>query len=220
MLTQKQFIRGCYDFYREADLQPGNPEDGDWQKAHYPKPKSSGSTRWVWLLKEHHAIQSVLQSEECDYPAVWSWERKYFVGEWAYLLPLYEKWMSVKGKIASKAAYDKLTPEEIRQRAIRARKAPRVNPLKPGHRVGAAPATDNQKRVARQSALKLHEEKNEEGKSLHAIAVAKRGLNARWRCLVTGMVSNAGNIVRMQKRRGIDSSPSNRIKLTDHTEES
>jgi hypothetical protein len=220
MLTQKQFVRDCYNLYKEQRLDPGNPFHGDWQKAHYPKPKSSGSIRWVWLLKEHHAIQSVLQSEECGHPAVWSWERKYFVGEWDYLLPLYEKWLSEKGRRAGKASVAGLSPEQIKQRCLRAGNAPRVNPLKPGHRVGSAPATEKQKAVAKESALRLHEQKNEEGKSLHAVAVSKKGLNARWRCLVTGMVSNAGNIVRMQKRRGIDPSPSNRIKLTDHTEKS
>jgi hypothetical protein len=192
MLTQRQFVRDCYNSYKEQCLEPGNPLHGDWQKAHYPKPKSIGATRWVWLLRGHHAIQSVLQSEECGHPAVWSWERKYFVGEWAYLLPLYEKWLSEKGRRAGKASVAGLSPEELKQRCLRAGNAPRVNPLKPGHRVGSAPASEKQKETARRNATERAKE--------------------RWVCLETGHISNPVALTRYQKNRNIDTSKRKRIK--------
>ena len=189
-LTQKQFVRGCYDFYREAGLTPGDPNDGEWQQAHYPKPKKMGR-RWVWLLKEHHAIQSVLQSEEVGHPAVWSWERKYFVGHWEYLRPVYEKWMSEKGRLAGLASVAALTPEQLSEKCRKAGSAPH-GPLKEGHKRGSAPASDKQKEVARQTALAQHKK--------------------RCRCLKTGYVSTPFGLTHYQQVRGID--PENRVELT------
>jgi hypothetical protein len=188
-VSQRAFVRSCYDFYKEADLTPGNPEDGEWQKAHYPLPKTLG-TRWVWLLKEHHAIQAVLQSEEVGHPALWSWEKKYLVGKWAELLPLYEKWLTVKNSLAGKASVAELTAEELSARGKHAAKAPK-SPFKVGHRVGSAPATDKQKEAARESANRLHKD--------------------RYRCTVTGKESTWTGLINFQRARGIDTS--NRIKI-------
>jgi hypothetical protein len=71
MLSQKEFVEGCYNWYREADLQPGNPEDGVWDAAHYPIPKCKGGTETILLLREHHAIQGVIQSEELQWKCLW-----------------------------------------------------------------------------------------------------------------------------------------------------
>ena len=38
MITQHEYVAGCLAWYKEADLQPGNPEDGVWHEAHYPVP--------------------------------------------------------------------------------------------------------------------------------------------------------------------------------------
>jgi hypothetical protein len=94
-MRQKEFIKGCYDWYREADLQPGNPDDGEWQECHYPLPKCLGGTETILLLKEHHAIQGVLQSEEYQHPCIFSWEKD-FLGE--PYLSLWLKWMKIKGQ--------------------------------------------------------------------------------------------------------------------------
>ena len=64
MITQREYVEGCQQWYKEADLQPGNPEDGTWEQCHYPAPKCLGGTETILLLKEHHAVQGVLQSEE------------------------------------------------------------------------------------------------------------------------------------------------------------
>jgi len=91
MLSQKEFVEGCYNWYREADLQPGNPEDGDWDEAHYPVPKCKDGTETILLLKEHHAVQGVIQSEEMQHMCIFNWEKKYLTGEY---LELFYKWKS------------------------------------------------------------------------------------------------------------------------------
>ena len=118
MLSQKEFVEGCYNWYREADLQPGNPEDGDWEEAHYPVPKCKGGTETILLLKEHHAVQGVIQSEELQWRCIFSWEEKYLSGEY---LELFNKWMSEGMKLhwANKTEEEKiLRAEKIRARAV------------------------------------------------------------------------------------------------------
>jgi len=97
MLSQKEFVEGCYNWYREADLQPGNPEDGDWDEAHYPIPNCKGGTETILLLRGHHAIQGVIQSEEMQHMCIFNWEKKYLSGEY---LELFYKWKSEGMKVA------------------------------------------------------------------------------------------------------------------------
>ena len=95
MITQREYVEGCQQWYREADLQLGNPEDGEWQQCHYPVPKCLGGTETILLLKEHHAVQGVLQSEEYQHPCIWGWERSLLSGEY---LETYSYWMKSKGR--------------------------------------------------------------------------------------------------------------------------
>ena len=107
MLSQKEFVEGCYNWYREADLQPGNPEDGDWDEAHYPVPKCKDGTETILLLKGHHAIQGVIQCEEYQWVCIFGWEKEYLSGEY---LELYYKWKSEGMKLiwASKTEEEKI----------------------------------------------------------------------------------------------------------------
>ena len=100
MLTQKEFVEGCLNYYREADLQPGNSEDGDWNVAHYPVPKCKEGTETVLLLREHHAVQGVLQSEEFQWKCFYGWEEKFLSGEYLELL---KKWQSEGARLQWKA---------------------------------------------------------------------------------------------------------------------
>ena len=111
MLSQKEFVEGCYNWYREADLQPGNPEDGQWDEAHYPVPKCKDGTETILLLKEHHAVQGVIQSEELQWRCIWGWEEKYLEGEY---LELFNKWMSEGLKLiwANKTEEEKILRSE------------------------------------------------------------------------------------------------------------
>ena len=118
MLSQKEFVEGCYNWYREADLQPGNPEDGEWNEAHYPVPKCKGGTETILLLKEHHAIQGVIQSEEMQHMCIWGWEKKYLSGEY---LELFIKWRSEGSRASAVAQHARMTEEEKILKAERCR---------------------------------------------------------------------------------------------------
>jgi len=114
MLTQQEWVEGCYAYYAENYYEPGNPEDGEWEDAHYPVPKCKGGEVTIKLLKHHHAIQGVLQSEEYQHPCIWGWEANYLSGE---MLALCEKWKAEQGR-RSRAA---LTPEQRSEISRRAR---------------------------------------------------------------------------------------------------
>ena len=109
MITQEEFVNGCYRYYAENYYEPGNPYDGTWEDCHYPEPKCLGGTTTVKLLKQHHAIQGVLQSEEYQHPCVWSWEKAYLEGD---MLALYYKWKKAAGRNASVVYMANTTPEE------------------------------------------------------------------------------------------------------------
>ena len=96
MLTQKEFIEGCYKYYADNLYEPGNPDDGNWEEAHYPIPKCKGGTAIVLLLQEHHAIHGVVQSEELGHPCVWGWEADYLPDEY---LPHFNKWKLEASKL-------------------------------------------------------------------------------------------------------------------------
>lgn len=114
MITQHEYVAGCFAWYKEADLQPGNPEDGVWHEAHYPIPKCLGGTEVTLLLEEHHAVQGVLQSEEFQHPCIWRWEKRFLGGE---ALELWRKWMAIKAQPAIESW--KEIPFEVKQSAGR-----------------------------------------------------------------------------------------------------
>lgn len=62
--AHRDYVSGVLFYYQQNDIQPGDPNEGIWEEAHYPEPKRLGGTETVWLLKQHHAVQGVLQSEE------------------------------------------------------------------------------------------------------------------------------------------------------------
>lgn len=72
MLNQYDFVADCYRHYAENGIQPGNPDHGKWEKAHYPIPSCLGGTETIFLLWEDHQQQGILQSHEfnhrCFYP--------------------------------------------------------------------------------------------------------------------------------------------------------
>jgi hypothetical protein len=124
MITQQEFVGDCYLEYAAQGLEPGNPEHGDWEQAHYPLPRALGDD-WIWLLKSHHAIQGVLQSIELSRPCVFSWERKYLIGEWEWLVPHFEYWQAAKGKVCGEwtRKYCEDNPEIAKSWGKRAREA-------------------------------------------------------------------------------------------------
>ncbi len=112
MITQRQYVEGCLQWYKKADLQPGNPEDGEWHECHYPTPKCLGGTKTILLLKEHHAVQGVLQSEEYKHPCIWGWEKEHCKGEYG---ELYLKWKYHKVKLSHKSRDQEVFAETARK---------------------------------------------------------------------------------------------------------
>ena len=109
MLTQQEWVEGCYAYYAENYYEPGNPEDGEWEDAHYPVPKCEGGEVTIKLLKHHHALQGVLQSEEYGRPCIWGWEANYLEGE---MLEMCKKWLSEHGRRCRTAQIATTTPEQ------------------------------------------------------------------------------------------------------------
>ena len=223
MITQREYVEGCLQWYREADLQPGNPQDGKWQECHYPAPKCLGGTEVILLLKEHHAVQGVLQSEEFEHPCIWGWEKQYLDGE---ILECFVKWKVALGRYGQsrmtkeqlrkgwESMWNSLTPEqrstrisyahnltpEQRQAAIV--KATQSNLERNPNHFGdmARKARDSESyevKRARMSACHKPE--------IHARALAKTN-GRKFKCRVTGYVSTAGPLTRYQRSRGIDPS--------------
>ena len=94
-MNQHEWVYGCYQYYLENHIEPGNPEDGVWEKAHWPVPKCKGGSKTILLLKQHHAVQGVLQSEEWQTCCVAGWEKHYLEGDY---LEMWQKWKTWGGK--------------------------------------------------------------------------------------------------------------------------
>jgi hypothetical protein len=208
MITQSEYVEGCQQWYKEANLQPGNPKDGEWQECHYPVPKCLKGTEIVLMLKEHHAVQGVLQSEEYQHPCIWGWEGKYLQGEY---LELFIKWRSELGRLgASMQSSDSkrkgwegmmktMTPEkknEVIQKATR--KLLEANPDHFSDMAKKARASESYE-TKRKRMEACHKPE------VHAKALAKTN-GRKFKCRVTGKVSTAGPLTRYQNARGIDPS--------------
>jgi hypothetical protein len=89
MITQKCFVEACHRAYARKSVEIGNPFHGDWHKCHYPLPLCKGGTEWVWLMKHHHAIHGVIQSEELKTCCLFGWEKSLLP---RYYVPFFTKW--------------------------------------------------------------------------------------------------------------------------------
>lgn len=114
MLSQEQFVDACLRYYKHHNLEPGNPFHGEWEKAHYPIPRRLGGEKCVWLLKNHHAIQGVIQSEELGLCCVAWWEGDFLP---AFYVPYYKKWRHQHQVDNAGKFWDKMD-EEGRRRCI------------------------------------------------------------------------------------------------------
>jgi hypothetical protein len=123
--SHRTYVEKILRYYEENSITPGDPKVGVWNQAHYPQPSCLGGQTVVLLLREHHAVQGVLQSEEYQHPCVWGWEREYLDDDQT---AIYLKWKRVQGEIGRQALLEanaRMTPEARRERAYKAAKAPR-----------------------------------------------------------------------------------------------
>ena len=109
--SHRTYVENLLKYYRENDIRPGDPNEGIWHLAHYPCPKRLGGTQVIHLLREHHAAQGVLQSEEYGVTCFAMWERKYLP---EHLLSLHDEWKSRQSSVNFLAYFEGLTEEEFR----------------------------------------------------------------------------------------------------------
>ena len=94
-MNQHDFVKRCQDIYEALGLTP--EPGGEWQEAHYPKPKGMGE-KTVWLTFNDHQQQGLYQSEEyscqCFFNASVLNFLSFgpFVSDWFELWDLYDKW--------------------------------------------------------------------------------------------------------------------------------
>lgn len=111
MITQHEFVAECLHYYAENYYEQGNPEDGQWDIAHYPTPKCKGGTETILLLRQHHAIQGLLQSEEFKHPCIGYWEQDYIPNDYT---PLLAKWRTELQRLCKQGQWGNTTKEERR----------------------------------------------------------------------------------------------------------
>lgn len=108
-MNQHTFVAAVQKFYKENDIQPGDPNEGAWEEAHFPAPKDEGDNV-ILLLHEHHQVQGLLQSEEFEKTCFFSAHTKKFLDSnwcenWFELCELHEKWASFGATQAALASH-------------------------------------------------------------------------------------------------------------------
>jgi hypothetical protein len=237
-MNQHSFVKERLTYYEEQGLVPGNPDDGDWQEAHYPEPRGVGK-EVVWMLYNDHQQQGLYQSEEYGRPCFFNADVKTFLdnnwcSNWFELYDLYDKWSGHNGRVtgptSGKSNITKI-PKEV---LVANGKANAValndheNTKKQQKANGKATVASMNDHVnTRKSrvvngksfaAANLRPHCSANGKSNAGANLlpncsdnAKAVNNQKWQCLVTGYVSNPGGLSTYQKARGIDTNL--RVKL-------
>lgn len=232
-MNQHTYVENCQRFYLENGLEPGNPDDGKWEEAHYPAPKGKGNDV-ILLLREHHQVQGLLQSEEWGKTCFFLGHTKHFltygsfVDNWFELWDIYDKWVlhrleelhaekdengkSVFAVKIGKAGDHSFTPEACSKGG----KIGGTNSHKERDEQGRsvrALETLGDYQFTSETAKLVHEEKLEDGRSKHAVEKCGVNLKAKYRCLHTGFVSSASGIARRQRKLGYESGPDFRVKV-------
>ena len=195
-MDQHTFVKERLAYYREQGLTPGNPEDGEWQDAHYPAPDPEGNAT-VPLLYNDHQIQGILQSEEYGRVCFWvGHTRKFltqgpFVENWFELWNLYDKWVGERMKALNKEK-DDLGRSVFAMKGTTAANLEKddlgrsVNAVKGGKAAAAvtnAEKDENGKSVnavkgGKAAAAVTNAEKDENGKSVNAVKRGKKSAAA------------------------------------------
>ena len=183
-MNQHTYVENCQRFYLVNGLQPGNPDDGDWEDAHYPLPKGKGDDI-VLLLFEHHQVQGLLQSEEVGRCCFFKGHAKHFltygpfVENWFGLWDLYDKWSSDQ----SKRNHFEKNEEGKSVRALENNKKLHEEKDEQGRslltlrafaHVHDEKTEDGKSALAVESGKKSHLKKDPQGRSLNALRSAER----------------------------------------------
>jgi hypothetical protein len=154
-MDQHEFVARCYINYTELGLETGNPDDGIWQDAHYPAPDPEGDTT-IPMLFDDHQQQGLYQSEEWGRCCFFLGDAKKFlthgpfVPNWFDLWDLYDKWSQLHlAEISVKGS--------ISAHKERNEQGQSLLGVKNGENLS-----------------KLHEEKDEFGRSIHALKACEK----------------------------------------------
>lgn len=134
--AHRDYVSGVLFYYQQNDIQPGDPNEGAWHEAHYPTPKCLGGTETIWLLKEHHAIQGVLQSEEFGCMCFAMWERDYLPEG---LLRLHDDWRGWNSRRSLQQMYAEMSEDELKAHVKRMRDG--ITPESEAARIAASSET-------------------------------------------------------------------------------
>jgi hypothetical protein len=186
-VNQHDFVASCLVKYRLEPLPPGEC----WEDAHYPTPKCLKGTETVPLWSRDHSAQGLLQSEEFDHPCIHQARKENDLQNLRHhhpeLLPLYDKWYTESQKRAGKRAGELSfergtgvfgrTKEQMRETGKKV--LAELLEKNPNHQHEASKASHSKKDEKGRSLCSvkgcetLHAEKNEEGKSAHAVRMGQ-----------------------------------------------
>lgn len=176
--TLDDFVVDCYlDYSANNILEDPSYE---WHISHHPLPSCLGGTKVVPLLKKHHAIHGVLQSEAFQHPCIWGWEADYLEGE---LYDLCKKWQGVKGIKSLELINAEKNEEGKSVNGVgRAKKlhfekneeGKSVFALEHNKKLHAELTQDGKSVQSLKMNKSLHLEKGDDGKSVHAVRIGQK----------------------------------------------
>lgn len=184
-MNQQEFVTGVQSYYKENDIQPGDPNEGRWEEAHYPLPKGQGD-QTVLLLHHHHQIQGLLQSEEVGRCCFYSYDTKKFLSEnfgcleWFSLCEIHERWAKIRSQHNNEVLHE--------QKDERGRSKHAVETL--------GKAWGNKNSLA--ALERLRSEKDAEGRS---VLVQKAVLGIRKKAPAVLAVSELGDVLLFPSRK-------------------
>jgi len=197
-MKQTLFLNKVLKYYKENDIQVGDPNEGTWEKAHTPLPSSLGNSTQL-LLREDHIVHDLYQSWELDEIHFFIGHAKkllYFSGEfvenWFDLCDIYEdlvkKWERGPGCRGASTLelkeWSKLGHQSCKNKGVGVYKAGTAA-------LGGSSTFERKVGIFSEEML---------GRG------AKTTNSQKWRCLITGYISTPGPLSRYQKTRGIDTS--------------
>jgi len=192
-MNQHEFVEKCLERYERLDIIPGDPNEGKWNKAHYPAPNPEGDTT-IPMLWDDHQQQGLYQSEEWGRVCFFAGDAKKFlthgpfVENWFELWDIYDKWMKKKGEGMNEKIHEEKDEEGKSVHAVKLGKkmnekvheekneeGKSVFAVKNGKKAHEEKNEEGKSVRALKMLEKLHEEKNEEGKSVIAVKAGKKG---------------------------------------------
>jgi hypothetical protein len=118
MYTTEEFRTQVYLWYSENGITVGDPNEGNWERAHIV-PRCAGGTETVLLLHGHHCYHDLIQSKEynrqCFFAGTtraWLYGEGFLCENWFELVELYEYYSSHHSTQNATARWANLTPEE------------------------------------------------------------------------------------------------------------